>query len=707
MYARPETRDQDYDRLIRNSYARPVDRPRLESRLAATMTVDAGTEVIPQPGISSAPPDFTEYVVEREPTTAPTISAPPVPPAVPAPASSAPPPLAAPIAQPAPAVPPATPAPSVVPPPEASSSAPSTPVPAPPPIAPAPIALPPGAASSLTTDDLAADMQAILTGASRYNQETGAVEPAAAPAQPSVSSGMSAGPPPRPMPDAPNEQSIFDRISQSMEYSNSFDLGTVDVSRFNQFAQADAARRAPVAPPAPVAYAAPQSVPIADPVAEPMAEEDPFQGIPPEAFAGISLSGPCGATNPITDYDPEHSAPMYDTGEHVQTGGDLYPNQLRVGSGSGETFSYGQIISMGDFYASAEAMRRAAPAELTTLKGYITQNTDYYKRGKTGAGNIDDDTWNTATRGRYLTLAEENYAHFSPPSVLGMTDPITMPTNKDTWEGYHEQAIAEMQQLVIAHPNATPSPVGPLATNAFGDHFLTDAFASGHLVNKELFLAKVRRAVYAGSTNNLNAAGKTFLDTLATRAWSRAKVSSAFSPLETVDTTYFLHWRINSADRFKKLLIKIAEAEPKKVTNLVLKALHDNLNKVGVRVTNTAGDPEWTLHGDGYMDATSLAIMKRAVKQSADNILSPGILVSQSSRLPMSVSSHPNEIAKVWKHVPQPTAAGLASARGLFNTFSDPTNAVLMAAMVDVIEQKAALIAKELVARGVLRTPPP
>jgi len=36
------------------------------------------------------------------------------------------------------------------------------------------------------------------------------------------------------------------------------------------------------------------------------------------------------------------------------------------------------------------------------------------------------------------------------------------------------------------------------------------------------------------------------------------------------------------------------------VASFVVKAIHDKLNRDGVRVGNGAGDPEWTLFGDGW-----------------------------------------------------------------------------------------------------------
>ena len=191
---------------------------------------------------------------------------------------------------------------------------------------------------------------------------------------------------------------------------------------------------------------------------------------------------------------------MYDTGEHVLAGGDLYPDQLRVGTGSGVPFSYGQILAMADLYDTVGDLRNASPAELTALKTLIERDTAYYERR--GGSSVSNKEWNDATGERYLDARRRQLlALLAAVGARHEPNPTTKPDNKSTWERYHEQAIAEMRAIVAANPNASPSPFGPLTTNAFGDHFLTDAFAAGHLVNKELVLDRFRSTFYAPGTN--------------------------------------------------------------------------------------------------------------------------------------------------------------------------------------------------------------
>lgn len=685
MYARPATRDRDYDRLLRRSYGlAPAGRHGTVRRgRAVTLTADAGTEVLPQPGVASAgSPEPVEYVVDREPAGLPQ-PVPSTPSPAPAPAPADPDPVTAPL----PAYPPAS-----------EPAAPS----ASPPAGDGSVALPASLASSpLTTDDLAADVRAILSGAA-----------SAPPAPPAAAAGPPGGPAPaartqvedpgRPMPEKPNEQAIFDKIAQSMEYANSFDLGSVDLrGRFDQFDRQADARRAPVRtqsvtpPPAP-----PMTPPTTPPTASGGGAGEPAPlMLPPGSLARLPMVGGCLTSAAALAADPDRSVPMYDTGEHVQAGGDLYPDQLPV---NGVPFSYGQLMAMGDLYADVDSLLRAPAAELSTLKALIAEDTGHYTgRGGTGVSN---QRWNVATGGRYLALAEDNYAHFAPPSVLGMTDATTRPDHRSEWERYHERAIAEMRAIVAAAPDASPAPFGPLATNAFGDHFLTDAFAAGHLVNKEVVMERVRGAFYSGATT-LTPAGSAFLDRLAAACWARKPVRDVFSPLEQYEGVLGIkHFNFDTQSMFRRLLGGIAEQAPAKVLNLPLKALHDHLNEVGVEVTNDAGERPWQLKGDGHLSETgTLAVMKRAVQQSVDNILSPEILVSEPDQGPLSRSAHPTLVARVWRHVPYPTAAGRAQAVAALTTYTDLGSAVLLNAAAEVIEKQAPFIAQELIDRKVLR----
>ena len=88
------------------------------------------------------------------------------------------------------------------------------------------------------------------------------------------------------------------------------------------------------------------------------------------------------------------------------------------------------------------------------------------------------EEWQKATGGRYLKLAEKNV-------------PISRRKTR-AWSSRLPQEqrrpITRASGRSITRPPSNASRAGDkdkaLMINAFGDHFLTDAFAAGHLINK-------------------------------------------------------------------------------------------------------------------------------------------------------------------------------------------------------------------------------
>jgi hypothetical protein len=534
--------------------------------------------------------------------------------------------------------------------------------------------------SPLTTDDLKADMRAILGGDAQSSATPAAQQ--TPPADPG-----------RPMPDAPNTHSVFEAIAQSMQYANSFDLGTFDLQgRFNQFDRVDDARRGRSTP------AQAETVPTipADDYRDVYHMNGPWSDLP-------GRRGGCGPSGLAMSVAPERSLTMFDTGEHVLTAGDLYVDQLRVGSDGSVLLSYGQILSMPDLFESVDELRAADPAELRRLKDLIVANTTFYREGKRNPSlDVSNERWDVETNGRYLQLAEDNYSHFSPPSVIGVEFTTTRSDNRSEWIKYHHRAAHEMRALLEANP-AAPQPTSAMGTNAFGDHFLTDAFAAGHMVNKELIIDRFRRNFFNGA--HLNDAGKNFFSQVAKKSF-HGRVAAEISKLETASYPlcvwgFCIPWRpnIDSADLFAKVLQQAAEAEPVKIGNLAAKALHDHLNRTGVAVTNDAGDA-WTVFGDGHMNddnpkGKSLEIMRRAVQQSVDNMLDPAILAPTLDMVPL--------IERVFRYLPKITPTGLTQVTQALATYTDPTSAKLVDAAAALVGSQLDSLVKQLLKSGKLQ----
>ena len=132
-----------------------------------------------------------------------------------------------------------------------------------------------------------------------------------------------------------------------------------------------------------------------------------------------------------------------------------------------EGLTYGEVVAlMGDFYATWKDLNEAPLREIWDLIPLI------HKTGAT-TGELQD-----ATAGRYLALAKKNVTHFSNVGP-GLS-------NIETWRAMHAQAID------TAKSAGSDAEVANTAwgMNAASDHFLTDAFSSGHMRQKRDELIK-------------------------------------------------------------------------------------------------------------------------------------------------------------------------------------------------------------------------
>lgn len=115
--------------------------------------------------------------------------------------------------------------------------------------------------------------------------------------------------------------------------------------------------------------------------------------------------------------------------------------------------SYGEVVALsGDMYQDFSALNRAPLREIIDLIPRIRSST------------TTTEQFQSATGGRYLSLAQENISHFSNVPADQR--------NRDVWRNNHMQAIAAART-----GNANEA----WALNATGDHFLTDAFSGGHI----------------------------------------------------------------------------------------------------------------------------------------------------------------------------------------------------------------------------------
>lgn len=205
-----------------------------------------------------------------------------------------------------------------------------------------------------------------------------------------------------------------------------------------------------------------------------------------------------------------------------------------TGRPNGRGLTAGQIISLqGDFYERPADLAKAPEKEISELLGIMADE----RQGK--AGNADK-RFNTATGGRYLELAARNDTHFA-----GL--------NRAMWRTLHQQAMAKAR--AAGRNGAEADHQSALFLDTAAGHYLTDAFAAGHVIDSRQVLAAIA-----------------------------------------------LHLRthpIRARRGGMQLHLGLIDAAGK-LAGPVLKNIHDRLNREGFIVTNARG-MRWRAYGDGHL----------------------------------------------------------------------------------------------------------
>jgi LysM repeat protein len=367
-------------------------------------------------------------------------------------------------------------------------------------------------------------------------------------------------------------------------------------------------------------------------------------------------------------------------------------------AGKRATVSYGEGIAMsGDLFANPGQIDATPKDKLNNLQNMIQGEKTSSKTGKF----VENADWEAASDKRFSDLALHNESHFAPsnPSLATAASPASAPNHKTEWERHHTDALRNSQ---AGDKNKA------LQRNAFADHFLTDAFSAGHLINKldvmEKFKGGIKTVGPAPMTKDskLTPDSISFFDQVAAQAFV-GPVKALFSQYELVETHAFIHFNIDSVSMFSKLLQGIYKEEPGTgmVASGVAKAVHDDLSTKsgGIPVENQKGD-KWQLSGDRTLNAKTsdpktLEIGRKAVAQSQYNVLS---VFNETPPLDL-----PKLFKAVWDFVPQPTSAGTADIKTAVDQGTDPKQATLVSRLVQMIKNEYPTIIKKLVDLGKLR----
>ena len=227
-------------------------------------------------------------------------------------------------------------------------------------------------------------------------------------------------------------------------------------------------------------------------------------------------------------------------------GGKIIAGKRKVGYSGSESVGLtpGEAISLsGDFYKGPDDLAAAASKPIAKAgdKSEIDQLKDAIDDERKGKLSDANQTYESITKGRYLKLAKRNEDHFAS-------------RNRTAWRTLHEQAIAEAAK---AGPDVDKLNHA-LLVDAAASHFLTDSYASGHLFRKKDLLIAIAQYLIAHPLHTANPAAQTY-----------AAIISGSGNAEL----------------------------------LVLKNIHDRMNREGFKVTNARG-MEWQTYGDARLAET-------------------------------------------------------------------------------------------------------
>lgn len=407
-----------------------------------------------------------------------------------------------------------------------------------------------------------------------------------------------------------------------------------------------------------------------------------------------------------------HGSPIvvqrFDTGEHAQMGPD---EPIMV---NGVKFTRRQLVAMGDLYENYDQMSHADPAELRQLKADIEAQTKFY-RHEPGGRDIPEGKggWDEHTGGRYLKLAKANVEHFAPGRLSGGHD------HKTVWENYHIRALTVTRAAVaIAGKASVAVPQEAYAINSFGNHYLTDAFAAGHLIAK---------------ADVMDEAKKSFDSLEHTEAWwqlyfyrndftDRVAAFVMSDPKAKLFDDYRLKliaWRDVDAHRLSELLFQFAGRESEIFYSNIAKSIHDELNHAilhhppgspdTLMVENDRGDT-WPATGDTTLNADprTLSIINKAIAQSEANL--ERAAAAPSSRAgPLGVDDFlithgPQMLKAVWSYTPHPTKASQQKVDSAIRKSTDTSSVIAARRFADVILDHLEDVIDGLKKKGILET---
>lgn len=340
---------------------------------------------------------------------------------------------------------------------------------------------------------------------------------------------------------------------------------------------------------------------------------------------------------------PSNTLHRFETPEHARFVGPGQDENVMVND---VPIPYSVFITLAD-YASLGSLWQMERDDLVRLVVAVQEEIAF------GTGTVSPERWKEVTKGKFVDMAMDNNEHFSPPDgdITPMRGPPSARDHKSRYAHYHYEACYE-----ASHGGDRDK---ALAFNAFGDHYLTDAFAAGHLFNKADVMDRFADALRAAPL---------FLETTGHEAWRDPQLSAHFSGFR-----FTLGMRRIDEIRFLALLRVAAIVEPRLLTNAAVRVIHNLANSQRIRVEVTNSQRAWQALGDGAWENesvrlsdrhTTLEMARKAVARSRQDVLDvlrdPGVWNPDFM------------LHRVWELVPTPTEAGKAHMERAIDMFTDP-----------------------------------